>query len=337
MRRLTPAGVSTMMVLVVGLLVTAYFAKLMRAEDAHNRATAPAQVADLRSVPIAVCPLEPGTVITAAHLGTSGVRPETLASDALLQERNVIGRTVKQRIATGSVVRSGQLFAPGQVPGPNIARGMRAVSITLPQQSAGPNGLLKAGHYVDVYLTPRFDAANDARLQGGMTVTLFRGVRLLAMSPSESFDQPSDEPSGLVTLELTPEQATVLILAREKGHLALSYNPEGKGDGGVALKNSDRATFDEILGVPTGASSSAAPSSAGPAAASFTAEVYKGSVRSTRQFEGRSKNEVPPAASAPLGTLRNIPLWTRKSPAKPLPVHPSDRFAAGPDGATVRQ
>jgi pilus assembly protein CpaB len=186
---------------------------------------------------------------------------------------------------------------------------------------------------VDVYLTPRIDAANDARLQGGMTVTLFRGVRLLATSAGESFDQPSDEPSGLVTLELTPEQATVLILAREKGHLALSYNPEGKGDGGVALKNSDRATFDEILGVPT----AAAPTSAGPAAAAFTAEVYKGSVRSTRQFEGRSKNEVPPAAAAPVGASRNIPVWARRSPAKPVPVHASDRFAAGPDGATVRQ
>jgi pilus assembly protein CpaB len=219
---------------------------------------------------------------------------------------------------------------------------MRAVSITLPLQSAAPNGLLKAGHYVDVYLTPRIDAANDARLQGGMTVTLFRGVRLLATSAGESFDQPSDEPSGLVTLELTPEQATVLILAREKGHLALSYNPEGKGDGGVALKNSDRATFDEILGVPTAAPSSVgpsspAPTSAGPAAAAFTAEVYKGSVRSTRQFEGRSKNEVPPAAAAPVGASRNIPVWARRSPAKPVPVHASDRFAAGPDGATVRQ
>ena len=79
MRRLTPAGVSTMMVLVVGLLVTAYFAKLMRAEEPRNPAAVPPQVIDIRSVPITVCPLEPGTVITAAHLETNHARAEAAA------------------------------------------------------------------------------------------------------------------------------------------------------------------------------------------------------------------------------------------------------------------
>jgi pilus assembly protein CpaB len=330
MRRLTPAGVSTMMVVVVGLLVTAYFAKLMRAEEPRNAATAQPQVSDFRSVPTTVCALEPGTVITAAHLETNGARAEALPSDALQTERSLIGRTVKARIAAGSAVRASQLYAPGEVPQPAVARGMRAVTITLTEPAAPSNGLLKPGHYVDVYLTPRIDAANDARLRGGMTLTLFRGVRLLAVAPGE----PSDEPSGLATLELTPEQATALILAREKGHLALSYNPEGKGDGGMTLKNSDRATFDEILGVPA---PPPVPSSVSPPTAVFTAEVYKGSARSIRQFDGRSKVEAPPAASTPVGASTNAPLWTRKSPAKSLPVPAAVRFAGASDGTTVRQ
>jgi pilus assembly protein CpaB len=328
MRRLTPAGVSTMMVLVVGLLVTAYFAKLMRAEEALNHLAAQPQDIDFRNVPATVCALEPGTVIRAAHLGTNRVRAESLAPDALLQERSAIGRTVKERIAAGAIVRAGQLYAPGEVPKPSVARGMRAVTITLTEQAASLDGLLKAGHYVDVYLTPHIDDAKDARLKGEMTLTLLRGVRLLAVRPGEA----SGEPSVLATLELTPEQATVLILAREKGHLALSYNPEGKKDGGIALKNADRATFDEILGRPA-----AAPSSGSPNQEVFRAEVYKGRTRFTEQFDVRPKAEVPPPPSTRTDTSRNAPLWTRKSPPKSLPVPASDRIAAAPDGAAVRQ
>ncbi|HEV7998707.1 MAG TPA: Flp pilus assembly protein CpaB [Planctomycetaceae bacterium] len=335
MRRLTPAGVSTLMVLVVGLLVTAYFAKLMRAEDALSQAAAQAQVIDIRNVPVTICALEPGTVITAAHLGTNRVRAETLPSDTLLQDRALVGRAVKERIAAGSAVRANQLYAPGEVPQPNVSRGMRAVTITLTQQAAPINGLLKAGRFVDVYLTPRIDSASDPRLRGGMTLTLFRGVRLLSITPGE----PSDDPSSLATLELTPEQSAALILAREKGHLALSYNPEGKGNSGIALKNSDRATFDEILGIPAtrAAPTTTGPTAVGPAPTVFTAEVYKGTARSTQRFEVNSKIEAVPAASTRIGMSANAPLWTRKSPAKSLPVPATDRFAAAPDGATVRQ
>ena len=205
---------------------------------------------------------------------------------------------------------------------------MRAVTITLTEQAAPSNGLLKPGHYVDVYLTPRIDAANDARLRGGMTLTLFRGVRLLAIMPGE----PSDEPSGLATLELTPEQSTALILAREKGHLALSYNPEGKGNGGVALKNSDRATFDEILGVPAPA---AAPTTNCPTTVDPAPQQCL-PLRSTKAPRDPSSNSTDAPRSKPFprhprrpAMSTNAPLWTRKSPAKSLPVPAAVRFAGG--------
>ena len=239
MRRLTPAGVSTMMVVVVGLLVTAYFAKLMRAEDSRGPGSPSASTVEFRAVPTAAGSLEPGTVITSAHLSTTRVRVDGLAPDVLLQEQSVLGRTVKQRIAAGSSLRASQLYPPGEGPQPVVARGMRAVSIPVPRGLATMNGLVKTGQYVDVYLTPRADAGGDSRFRNGLTLTLFRGVRLLSVAP----DAAADEASSAVTLELTPEQATVLILAREKGSLALSYNPEGKGESGVALKNRDRATL----------------------------------------------------------------------------------------------
>jgi pilus assembly protein CpaB len=344
MRRLTPAGVSTMMVVVVGLLVTAYFAKLMRAEDSRGAGSPSASTVEFRAVPTAAGPLEPGTVITSAHLSTAHVRVDGLAADVVLQEQSVLGRTVKQRIAAGSPLRASQLYPPGEGPQPSIPRGMRAVSISVPRNLATMNGLVKAGQYVDVYLTPRADAGGDSRFRNGMTLTLFRGVRLLSLAQGAT----TDEASGAVTLELTPEQATVLILAREKGSLALSYNPEGKGESGVALKSRDRATLDEILGLTPSAVPNppeAAASGHLQPTATITTEVFKGTARSTRQFDVTTKPDATPATATPINTWSNAPLWTRKTaprsaPARNVPVQDRsnrdpERMVILPDHASI--
>jgi pilus assembly protein CpaB len=85
-----------------------------------------------------------------------------------------------------------------------------------------------------------------------------------------------------VTLELTPEQANILILAHEKGEIALSYNPDGKRNGGVAIKSQDRASMDEILGLnhpePVTPVKTVNPRP-------FTSETFKGTARSTLRFD----------------------------------------------------
>jgi pilus assembly protein CpaB len=327
MRRLTPAGVSTIMVAVVGLFVTAYFAKLMRAAEPHSQPTTQLQAGEFRNVPTAAGTIEPGTVIASAHLVSGRIQADAVAPDAVSQERTLIGRVAKERITQGSAIRAAQLFPPGERPQPSVSRGMRAVSIALARGLAPVTGLFKEGQYVDVYLTPRSDVSNDGRLRGGMTLTLFRGVRLLAATPIES----ANSAEYVATLELTPEQATALILAREKGTIALSFNPEGKGDGGIALKNRDRATFDEILGMP------AVPAPPTPnAGGTFTTEVYRGTTRSIRQFDEQTKIQPPQAKSTRANPWQSAPLWTRKSPAGSMSPQAPDRVAAVPNQTAVK-
>jgi hypothetical protein len=81
--------------------------------------------------------------------------------------------------------------------------------------------------------------------------------------------------STTVTLELTPEQANIILLAKDKGELQLTYTPEGKGNGGVAIADADRATLSEILGL-TEPKKEPAP---------YTAEMYFGSSRSVISFK----------------------------------------------------
>jgi pilus assembly protein CpaB len=289
MKRLTPAAVTLMTFVVVGLLVTAYFAKMLLAEEPTALLVESAKTppVEYRQVPMALGTLEPGTRVTPAHLGTGRVRADTLEPETLLSERGLVGRFVKEPIQAATPIRSSQLYQPGEHPPLAVGPGMRAVSISFSPRGSFVGGLLRAGEYVDVHLTPRLDDPSDGRFRGGLTITLLGGVRVLAVADGGSGAESTRTDSiNTVTLELTPEQANMLILAREKGEIALSYNPDGKGSGGVALKNQDRATMEEILGLNRPDAPVSAPRlSARP----FISQSYKGATRTTLQFE----NTVP--------------------------------------------
>ena len=240
---------------------------------------------EFREIPMALGTLEPGTQVTTALLGTGRVRVDSVPPETLLSERALIGRFVKQPIQAGTPIRSSQLYQPGERPPLEVAPGMRAVSITFSHRGSFVGGLLRKGEYVDVYLTPRTSESSDSQVQGGLTITLLNGVRVLDVGDTAGADSSSSGSLNTVTLELTPEQANILILAREKGEIALSYNPDGKGTGGVAAKNSERTTMDEILGL--GKAESPSPA-AHDNRAPFTSEFFKGTKRTTLEFENRN-------------------------------------------------
>jgi pilus assembly protein CpaB len=268
MKLLTPARVTLLMLLVVAGLVAAYVAKNLLAAGG-----APAKV-ETRTVPMAISDLKPGTIVTEAHLGVARMPVAEFSSHPgmLLENRAIVGRVVKQEIQAGTPITSDQLYQPGEMPPLSVGKGMRAVSVPLKDAVSLVDGRIAAGQYVDVHLTPTVDSGNRSRFHGGLTITLFKGVRVLALSTGggRSLGQGS---GSSVTLELTPGQSNILILAATRGDITLSYNPDGPGKGGVGVNREDRATLDEILGLST------------PRDDSFTAENFKGTSRSTVRFQ----------------------------------------------------
>jgi pilus assembly protein CpaB len=268
MKLLTPARVTLLMLLIVGGLVAAYVAKNLAGAD-EKPSTIPT-----RTVPMAISDLKPGTVVTDAHLGVGRMAVAELGEHPgmLLESRAIVGRVVKQEIQAGTPITSDQLYQPGELPPLSVTKGMRAVSVPLKDAVALVDGRITPGQFVDVHLTPAVDTANRARFRGGITITLFKGVRVLAMSTGGG-RALGRGPGSSVTLELTPGQANIMILASARGEITLSYNPDGPGNGGVGVNREDRATLDEILGLST------------PRDDSFTAESYKGTTRSTLRFQ----------------------------------------------------
>lgn len=247
MKRLTPAAVTATMIAVVGLLVTAYFAKLMRAEEA-NAAIEIRRASNVEDAPRIEVP--------AFSTPSLEFLPARIAEETALAPET----------------------------------GMRAVTISLPATSIDKK-LMRPGRHVDVYLTPNAEDVDYPPLHGGMTLTLFDGVRLLNLAAATASSGRDATLTTTVTLELTPEQANILILASEKGTIALSYNPEGKGNGGIAASSRDRATLDEILGLAAPANPDAVPK-ADTEPKPFVSESYKGATHTTLQFPNPHSNSI---------------------------------------------
>jgi pilus assembly protein CpaB len=238
-RFLTPALLTIVLLLVVGGLVVAYVVKnVFAAEEVV--------VDERRNYPMAVAELEPGAVITEAHLA-QGPWPSSEEKPTFARSTNIlIGRVVKHPINAARPIDTLDLYPPGQFPPLEIADGMRAVSIEVGDGAAVVDGLVQEKGYVDVHFTPNVDG--DSRFRGGFTMTMFEGVKVLAVNRM-GVSNMTGRGSNTVTLELTPEQANIILLAQDKGRINMTYTPEGPGNGGVAVADEDKAFFEEILGL----------------------------------------------------------------------------------------
>jgi pilus assembly protein CpaB len=268
-RFLTPAMLTIILLVVVGGLVVGYVAKTMLATEAP-----PPE--ERRNYPMAIADLKPGTVITEAHLAqgpwlASQTKPTFARSDTVL-----LGRVVKNALKAATPIDTLDLYPPGEGLPLDIGVGMRAVEIDL-DGGATMAGLAQPGEYLDVHFTP--NGYDDDRYRGGFTMTMFKGVKVLAVNRSGRTSATAlGRSSNTVTLELTPEQANILLLAQQKGRLNLIYTPDGPGNGGVAVADEDKAFFEEILGL--------APREEEKP---FVTEVYYGSGRNTHAFDKDGK------------------------------------------------
>ena len=267
MKFLTPAFVTIAMLLVVGGLIVAYIAKNLLASEPP-----PAEV-QTRRVPLAVAELKPGTVITDQHIGLAPMPADEIPAGTLLSAEGLVGRVVKETISAATMINTSSLYAPGERPPLDVGEGMVAVTVSLAARAEMVDGLIRPDQFVNVHMTPG-QIAQDDRVGGGLTLTLFEGVKVLAMNQEQSASGALDRFGNDVTLELTPRQANIMILAEKKGDITLTYNPKGRGDGGVAGGSDDRVTLRQILGLEE------KPEPPKP----FVTEHYRGGGRSTIEF-----------------------------------------------------
>ncbi len=282
--KLTPAKVTMLMLLAVTGLIGLYLVKgLSAVEKKPTRRTT-------LNLPLAVAALEPGTRITENHIDLGPVSISELKEDVLRANRVIVGRVVKVAVKSGSPIRGSQLYEPGENAPLLVGDGKQAIAVPVATTSEMVDGLIKPNEFVDVHfvLSRESSSTVDPRIAklGGVSLTLFKGVKVLAVN--RSFRQGLALATGnSVTLELATEQTNALLVARDHGSISLTFNPDGSGDGGVAVHNADRATLFEILGLkgPVGQKE---PEPEEP----FETDAYRGTAGSTSQWNVQGKRLV---------------------------------------------
>lgn len=162
------------------------------------------------------------------------VKPE----DALL----LIGRKIVRKLTAGSAIfwsdiAGGEPGAQGLAQ--DIKSGRRAISINV-SGSGSVSGMVKPNDHVDVLGTFSFPSKTVQNEMELVTLTMLQDVLVLATGRETAKSQLMDQRGGasynMVTLEVTPREAEMLVFAEQiKGRISL------------ALRNPDDIYFEKTL------------------------------------------------------------------------------------------
>lgn len=135
------------------------------------------------------------------------------------------GRVLKSSLLAGEPVSEAKLAPAGTLGGLSalIAEGKRAITVRV-NDVIGVAGFALPGNYVDIIVstaTVPDPNASQAREQNISKIVLER-ILVLAVAQEVSRDETKPKVVNAVTLEVTPEQAEKLDLARSVGTLSLA-------------------------------------------------------------------------------------------------------------------
>lgn len=201
--RRTTLIVAIVLAIGAGWLTLNYLSSLQRQTNANS---AP------RDVVVAAQDIPARVTITPQMLAhvqrpTSAVDP-----NALSDPRQAVGALTLITIPAGSGITSAMIGHPTDVGLPvRLKPGMRAVSVQI-DKVKGVSGLVEPGDYVDVIADPPKASAEPPPASA-----ILRGVRVLAIGESLEYSSATPSPeeanSTTVTLEVTPKQADLLVMA----------------------------------------------------------------------------------------------------------------------------
>ncbi|MES2015346.1 MAG: Flp pilus assembly protein CpaB [Pseudomonadota bacterium] len=149
-----------------------------------------------------------------------------LPKDAYLDPALLIERVLKANLVRGEVVTESKLAPAGTMGGLSalISEGKRAITVRV-NDVIGVAGFALPGNYVDIIVHTERDAAEGEHVQRStlhVSKIVLERILVLAVAQEVSRDETKPKVVNAVTLEVTPEQAENLDLARGVGTLSLA-------------------------------------------------------------------------------------------------------------------
>jgi pilus assembly protein CpaB len=162
-----------------------------------------------------------GTKVDGRHLRYVNVPKDAVPEGVFQNVEDVEGTVAKMSIARGEILQS-ERFARhdnGSTLAALVSENMRALTVRV-NDVIGVAGFLLPGNRVDV-LSSRKESNRRA-----VTETILRNLKVLAVDQTASTEGNEPVIVRAVTLEMTPEQAEVLVKARTEGEIQLTLrNP----------------------------------------------------------------------------------------------------------------
>ena len=190
------------------------------------------------------------------------------------------GRVLKSALQRGEPVLDAKLAPMGTQGGLSavIAEGKRAITVRV-NDVIGVAGFALPGNYVDIIVNTQKEAERNGRDQNISKIVLEK-ILVLAVAQEVSRDETKPRVVNAVTLEVTPEEAEKIDLARSVGSLSLVLRNQVDPN---AIRTAG-ATKADLLALQTLTAKPASPTSTPP----------KQIVRAVRS------SVTPPAPAAPV-------------------------------------
>lgn len=213
---------------------------------------------------------------------------------AITDAKQVETRVTRTSIQRGEPIMEGKLAPPGTKGGLSavVADGKRAMTVRV-NDVVGVAGFALPGNFVDILVNTQEEGAkNSGSKDQTISKIVLERILVLAIAQESSRDETKPKVVNAVTLELTPDQAEKLDLARSVGTLSLVLRNQ-IDPSPVNTAGATKATLLDVKApAPETKPAAAAPKPVvRPAAKRVAApattdrvEVIKGLERSTQQF-----------------------------------------------------
>lgn len=153
--------------------------------------------------------------------------PKGASTDAaqLLEKQGQPARVLRVSVVKGEPIVESKLAPPGATGGlaSIIGRGKRAMTVSV-NEIVGVAGFALPGNYVDILVSTQDEKAKEASKQ--ISKIVLEQVLVLAIAQEAKQGDTKPRVVNAVTLEVTPEQAERIDLARSVGALTLVLRPQ---------------------------------------------------------------------------------------------------------------
>lgn len=184
------------------------------------------------------------------------------------------GRVVKTSLMRGEPVLEGKLAPLGTKGGLSavIGEGRRAITVRV-NDVIGVAGFALPGNFVDIIVNTQREGERNSSTDQNISKIVLERILVLAVAQEAGRDETKPRVVNAVTLEVTPEQAEKLDLARSVGTLSLALRNQIDPQPGTTLGATKTTLLDEKGGLMKVAAAASAP--AKPAAAKKTVKRDK--------------------------------------------------------------